>query len=692
MARSSRSTTPAAPTSGCSRSGSATSRRAGPRVYQAFDLLYLDGRSLLDVPLEDRKRLLKSVLRPHPRVRFAAHVDGEGLAFYRGRRGAGPRGHRRQAPPLALRARPAVGVVAQGQDPAGAGARGRWLDAGRGERARTSGAVAVGVYEDGRLRFAGKVGSGFDARTRTAAPRAPRRRSRPTTRRSTRRRRATIAAAGAATCATSTGSGRSSSSAPSSAAGRATGWSARRRSRGSRRAATRATVAREVAVDDRRRPSARPRRPSPGADPEAPAVDASVADAPTRATLGRVTDDELAALDALGKEGVWRVGGDELKLTNLDKPLFAARRPTTADHQARPHRATSPGSRRRCCRTSRDRPLNLQRFPNGAGAPGFWQKDIPETAPDVADPLARDRASTAARTAAPTTTSSPTAWRPCAGSATRRASRSTPGPGACPSRGSPTFALIDIDPGEKTTWEETLVLARLYRTALGHLGVRGYPKTTGKRGIQVWIPIEPQYEFDETSAWVERVSRAVGATVPGPRVVGVGEGGPQGPRPPRLHPEREHQDARRAVRRAAGRRRPGLRADHLGRAGRPGPAPRPLDDPDDRRAGRGASATCSPPPRPTPRSSPRSERRPAPCHAIGRVAGCADARRHDPPPATRHGRTCSPGASRSPRPSARVHQRRGVRVSSASSSSRIGSSAPSMARRGSGPAAPIRSG
>ena len=58
------------------------------------------------------------------------------------------------------------------------------------------------------------------------------------------------------------------------------------------------------------------------------------------------------------------------------------------------------------------------------------------------------------------------------------------------------------------------MLARLYRTALGHLGVRGYPKVTGKRGIQVWIPIVPKYEFSETSAWVERVSRAVGATVP----------------------------------------------------------------------------------------------------------------------------------------------------------------------------------
>ena len=44
--------------------------------------------------------------------------------------------------------------------------------------------------------------------------------------------------------------------------------------------------------------------------------------------------------------------------------------------------------------------------------------------------------------------------------------------------------------------------------------MRGYPKVTGKRGIQVWIPVEPRYTFAETSAWVEALSRAVGATVP----------------------------------------------------------------------------------------------------------------------------------------------------------------------------------
>jgi bifunctional non-homologous end joining protein LigD len=58
------------------------------------------------------------------------------------------------------------------------------------------------------------------------------------------------------------------------------------------------------------------------------------------------------------------------------------------------------------------------------------------------------------------------------------------------------------------------VLARLHRTALEHLSVRGYPKVTGQRGIQVWIPIEPGPSFDETRDWVEQLSRAIGDTVP----------------------------------------------------------------------------------------------------------------------------------------------------------------------------------
>ena len=63
---------------GKARLGSAS---PAPIIYQAFDLLHLDGRSLLDVPLESRKRLLRRVLRPHPLVRLRHPRRREGPAF-----------------------------------------------------------------------------------------------------------------------------------------------------------------------------------------------------------------------------------------------------------------------------------------------------------------------------------------------------------------------------------------------------------------------------------------------------------------------------------------------------------------------------------------------------------------------------------------------------------------------------------
>ena len=58
------------------------------------------------------------------------------------------------------------------------------------------------------------------------------------------------------------------------------------------------------------------------------------------------------------------------------------------------------------------------------------------------------------------------------------------------------------------------MLARLYRVALEHLGVEAQPKVTGKRGVQIWVPVTPTYSFDQTRDWVEKISRAVGQMVP----------------------------------------------------------------------------------------------------------------------------------------------------------------------------------
>ena len=78
----------------------------------------------------------------------------------------------------------------------------------------------------------------------------------------------------------------------------------------------------------------------------------------------------------------------------------------------------------------------------------------------------------------------------------------------------PTYALVDLDPGPATTWEELLELARLHRTAFEHVGVTGFPKVTGRRGIQIWVPIERGPSFAETRAWVEKLSKTVGAVLP----------------------------------------------------------------------------------------------------------------------------------------------------------------------------------
>src|SRR6202008_3938268 len=139
-------------------------------VYQVFDLLHLDGRSLLNVPLESRKQLLHSVLRAaDTRVRFADHVVGEGLGFLEAARKQGLEGvvakHRRSVYEpgrrartwLKIKVRPEQELVVGGWTP-GEGA------------AADLGALVVGYneIEDGKpkLRFAGKVGWGFNAQSR----------------------------------------------------------------------------------------------------------------------------------------------------------------------------------------------------------------------------------------------------------------------------------------------------------------------------------------------------------------------------------------------------------------------------------------------------------------------------------------------------------------------------------------------
>jgi bifunctional non-homologous end joining protein LigD len=220
-------------------------------------------------------------------------------------------------------------------------------------------------------------------------------------------------------------------------------------------------------------------------------------------------DEELAALDELGAGGKWEVFGRELRLTNLDKELFPGRDgepPVTKreliSYTARIAPVVLP--------YLAGRPLNMHRFPGGAAEPGFWHKQLPDHAPEWV-PRWRNPEATAgeSKTYLVVDEAAALVWAANFGALewhawTARASDPA----------SPSYALIDIDPGEDTSWDDVLVLARLHRTALEHLNLRAAVKVTGRRGIHVWIPVAAGLSFRDTRIWAEQLSKTIGAVVP----------------------------------------------------------------------------------------------------------------------------------------------------------------------------------
>lgn len=221
------------------------------------------------------------------------------------------------------------------------------------------------------------------------------------------------------------------------------------------------------------------------------------------------TDDELAQLGSMGVEGKWAIFGRELKVTNLDKVLFPARpgeEPVTKRELLRYSAQIAPV----IVPYLTGRALNMHRFPNGAGSKGFWHKELPDHAPDWVPRWVNPEAdSGGARTYLVVDEPAALLWAANFGALEWHAWTSLT---ARPHM--PTYALIDLDPGSGTSWEDLMVIARLHRTALEHLDVKGRAKLTGQRGIQIWIPVEKGLGFDDTRRWTEQLSRAVGAVVP----------------------------------------------------------------------------------------------------------------------------------------------------------------------------------
>jgi bifunctional non-homologous end joining protein LigD len=143
----------------------AAAAKSIPVLFVAFDLLYLDGRSLLEQPVEERKRLLEESVVPSERLIISESVPAEGTALFEAAKmqrlegivakklGSPYRPGKRTREWIKIKAIHDADVVIGG-----------W-SRGEGSRAGTFGALLVGAYDGGELRFIGAVGTGFSERT-----------------------------------------------------------------------------------------------------------------------------------------------------------------------------------------------------------------------------------------------------------------------------------------------------------------------------------------------------------------------------------------------------------------------------------------------------------------------------------------------------------------------------------------------
>ena len=157
----------------------------------------------------------------------------------------------------------------------------------------------------------------------------------------------------------------------------------------------------------------------------------------------------------------------------------------------------------------RSRPVHLHRFPKGIDADGFFQKRIPSQRPDWIH---------RAHIVGPNGTSSdalcPTDVAHLVWGAQMGTIEFHPWPTRSWEPEHPDELRVDLDPSPGTGFDEARQAAGLTREVLTEVGLTGWPKTSGKRGIHVLVRITPSWDFVQVRAAAVALARELERRAP----------------------------------------------------------------------------------------------------------------------------------------------------------------------------------
>ena len=202
---------------------------------------------------------------------------------------------------------------------------------------------------------------------------------------------------------------------------------------------------------------------------------------------------------------VLSINGHQVRVTHPDKLYFSKQAKVTKLDLVRYYLSVAPGALAGIA----DRPIVLKRFVRGAEAEAFYQKRAPEDLPawlrtvTLSFPSGRTAKEIVLDDAAGL------AWIVNLGCIELH-----PHPVRSGDLDHPDELRVDLDPGPGVQWADVRTVALEVKALLEEVGLRGWPKTSGSRGMHINVRIEPRWTFSEVRRAAVALSRAVERRVP----------------------------------------------------------------------------------------------------------------------------------------------------------------------------------
>jgi len=202
---------------------------------------------------------------------------------------------------------------------------------------------------------------------------------------------------------------------------------------------------------------------------------------------------------------VLTVGGREVRLTHPDKLYFSEKVRLTKRDLVQYYVSIAAGA----LAGIQDRPIVLKRFVNGAEEPAFYQKRAPEQRPSWLRTVTLSFPS--GRTAEEIVVDDVAglAWIVNLGCIELH-----PHPVRAGDLEHPDELRIDLDPVPGVPWSDVCRVALEVQAFLQEVGMQGWPKTSGSRGMHIYVRIQPRWTFTEVRRAAVALSRAIERRAP----------------------------------------------------------------------------------------------------------------------------------------------------------------------------------